>query len=186
MPLAWRRRKPLASLVVVMSSLPLLMLALADVKTVNFPQLVLFIPPYSVAAYAPRRPAVLGLAYSGLVLVANNLLQPSGGDASRVFTAGGMRRSRGASVASCGPAARRRPSSSTPPRCSPPSRVVGSCSRLPSSAPASPASSRRSIAHSVSAMIVQTQTAQRLLDDHPDEADAAMATIEDSRPTRAG
>lgn len=36
------------------------------------------------------------------------------------------------------------------------------------------------IAHSVSAMIVQTQTAQRLLDHHPEEADAAMATIEDT------
>jgi signal transduction histidine kinase len=36
------------------------------------------------------------------------------------------------------------------------------------------------IAHSVSAMIVQTQTAQRLLAGHPDDADAAMATIEDT------
>jgi signal transduction histidine kinase len=36
------------------------------------------------------------------------------------------------------------------------------------------------IAHTVSAMIVATQTAQLLLDDHPDDADAAMATIEDS------
>lgn len=61
-PLAWRRRKPLTSLIVVMSSVLLLMRALADVKTVNFPQLVLFIPPYSVAAYSTRRRALLGLA----------------------------------------------------------------------------------------------------------------------------
>jgi signal transduction histidine kinase len=166
-PLAWRRRAPLVSLVVVMSSVPPLILALADVKTVNFPQLVLFIAPYSVAAYAARRPALLGLGYTALVLVVNNVLQPSG-PSSWVFSAatcgatwgvGRILRGRRQTAAEEGgrqllAVAEQR------------SRIARDLQTL--------------IAHSVSTMIAQTQTAQQLLAVDASEADAAMATIEDS------
>ena len=176
-PLAWRRRNPLASLVVVMSSMPLLIVALADVKSVNFPQLVLFIAPYSVAAYSPRRRAQLGLAYTGLALVVSNLLEPSGAT-SWVFSAacvtpwavGRILATRREAAAELRHTAEmlaaeeggRELLAIAEQR----TRIARELQTL--------------IAHSVSAMIVQTQTAQRLLDDHPDEADAAMATIEDT------
>jgi len=177
-PLAWRRRNPLASLVAVMSSVSLLIVALADVKSVNFPQLVLFIAPYSVAAYSPRRRALLGLAYTGLVLVVSNLVEPSGAT-SWVF-----------SVAACvtpwgiGRILRARRETAAELRDTAEMLAAEEGGReLLAVAEQRTRIARELqtlIAHSVSAMIVQTQTAQRLLDDHPDEADAAMATIEDT------
>ena len=177
-PLAWRRRKPLASLVVVMPSLSLLMVALADVKTVNFPQLVLFIPPYSVAAYSIRRRALAGLAFAGLVLVANNLSQPSGAT-SWVF-----------SLAACGAPwgvgrilrARRETAAELKHTADMLAAEQGGRELLAIAEHRTRIARELQtlIAHSVSAMIVQTQTAQRLLDDHQEEADAAMATIEDT------
>jgi len=177
-PLAWRRRNPLASLVAVMSSVSLLIVALADVKSVNFPQLVLFIAPYSVAAYSPRRRALLGLAYTGLVLVVSNLVEPSGAT-SWVF-----------SVAACvtpwgiGRILRARRETAAELRHTAEMLAAEEGGReLLAVAEQRTRIARELqtlIAHSVSAMIVQTQTAQRLLDDHPDEADAAMATIEDT------
>ena len=177
-PLAWRRRNPLASLIVAMSCLPLLMVALADVKSVNFPQLVLFIPPYSVAAYSARRPALLGLAYSGLALATGNLLQPSGGT-SWVF-----------GLAACGVPwgvgrilrARRETANELRHTAETLAAEEGGRELLAIAEQRTRIARELQtlIAHSVSTMIVQTQTAQRLLDDNPDEADAAMATIEDT------
>lgn len=177
-PLAWRRRRPLASLVIVMSSVLLLVIALADVQTVNFPQLVLFIAPYSVAAYATRRPAVLGLAFTALTLVIGNVLEPAGAS-SWVFSVaaagapwgvGRILRSRRETAAELRHTAEmlaaeeggRELLAIAEQR----TRIARELQTL--------------IAHSVAAMIVQTQTAQRLLDDHSDEADEAMATIEDT------
>jgi signal transduction histidine kinase len=177
-PLAWRRRKPLASMVVVMSSVLLLTAALADVKTVNFPQLLLFIAPYSVAAYSERRRAVVGLAYTGLVLVASNLLEPSGAT-SWVF-----------SLATCGAPwgvgrilrGRRQLAAELKHTAELLAAEQGGRELLAIAEQRTRIARELQtlIAHSVSAMIVQTQTAQRLLDDHPDEADAAMATIEEA------
>lgn len=177
-PLAWRRRKPLASLVVVMSCLPLLMVALADVKSVNFPQLVLFIPPYSVAAYSPRRPALLGLAYAGLVIATGNVLEPSGGT-SWVF-----------GLAACGVPwvvgrimrARRETAAELRHTAETLAAEEGGRELLAIAEQRTRIARELQtlIAHNVSTMIVQTQTAQRLLHDHPDQADEAMATIEDT------
>jgi signal transduction histidine kinase len=177
-PLAWRRRRPLMSLVVAMSSVLLVMVALADVKTVNFPQLVLFIAPYSVAAYSARRRALLGLAYTGLVLVAGNLLEPSGAT-SWVF-----------GLAACGIPwsvgrilrARRETAAELEHRAEMLAAEQGGRELLALAEQRTRIARELQtlIAHSVSAMIVQTQTAQRLLADHPDEADAAMATIEET------
>lgn len=177
-PLAWRRRKPLASLVVVMSSALLLVVALADVKSVDFPQLVLFIPPYSVAAYSTRPRALLGLGYGGLILVGSNLLEPSGAT-SWVFSA-----------AACGAPwgvgrilrARRETAAELKHTAEMLDAEQGGRELLAIAEQRTRIARELQtlIAHSVAAMIVQTQTAQRLLDDRPDEADAAMATIEDT------
>jgi signal transduction histidine kinase len=177
-PLAWRRRNPLASLVVVMSCLPLLMVALADVKSVNVPQLVLFIPPYSVAAYSARRPALLGLAYAGLVIATGNVLEPSGGT-SWVF-----------GLAACGVPwvvgrimrARRETAAELRHTAETLTAEEGGRELLAIAEQRTRIARELQtlIAHNVSTMIVQTQTAQRLLHDHPDQADEAMATIEDT------
>lgn len=177
-PLAWRRRKPLATLVVVMSSVPLIVTALADVKTVNFPQLVLFIAPYSVAAYSARPRALLGLGYSGMVLVANNVLEPSAAS-SWVF-----------SVAACAVPwgvgrilrARRETAAELTHTAEMLAAEQGGRELLAIAEQRTRIARELQtlIAHSVSTMIVQTQTAQRLLKDQPDEADGAMATIEDT------
>ena len=61
-PLAWRRRAPLRSECVVMLCLVLLVAGgLADMQDLTFPQVALFIPTYSVAAYSSRRNALTGL-----------------------------------------------------------------------------------------------------------------------------
>ena len=177
-PLAWRRRMPLASLVVVMTSALLLMVALADVKTVNFPQLVLFIAPYSVAAYADAPRARLGLAYTGLVIVAGNVLQPSG-SASWVFglAACGVPWSVGRLLRS-----RREAASQLRHTADMLAAEQGGRELLAIAEERTRIAQELQtlIAHSVSAMIVQTQTAQRLLEENSDEADDAMATIEEN------
>jgi len=177
-PLAWRRRAPLISLVLVMSSVPLLILALADVTTVNFPQLVLFIAPYSVAAYSTQRRALVGLGYTGLVLVVNNLLQPSGAS-SWVF-----------SVVTCGATwgvgrvlrARRQTAVELKHTAETLAAEEGGRELLAVAEQRTRIARELQtlIAHSVSTMIVQTQTAQRLLDVDRGQADSAMATIEES------
>lgn len=177
-PLAWRRRAPLASLVAVMSCVPLIIVGLADVKTVNFPQLVLFIAPYSVAAYSQRRRALLGLGYTGLVLVANNLLEPAA-TSSWVFSAA-------ACVVpwSIGRILRARRDTAEQLKHTAETLAAEEGGReLLAVAEQRTRIARELqtlIAHNVSAMIVQTQIAQRLLDARPEEADAAMATIEET------
>jgi signal transduction histidine kinase len=177
-PLAWRRRRPLLSMIISTSSVPLLIVALADVTTVNFPQLVPFIATYSVAAYSGRRGALLGLAYAGLVHVVNNLLEPSGAT-SWVF-----------GIVSCAAAW-------GVGRILRAHRVTGAELKHTADLLAAEQGGRELlaiaeqrtriaqelqtlIAHSVAAMIVETQTARHLLAEDPDQAEAAMATIEEN------
>ena len=177
-PLAWRRRRPLAALVVVMTSLLLLMAALKDVTAVNVPQLVLFIAPYSVAAYSARRPAMLGLVYAELVVVAGNLVQPASAT-SWVF-----------SLAACGATwgigrmIRERRETAAELRHTAETLAAEEGGReLLAVAEQRTRIARELqtlIAQSVSTMILQTQTAQRLLADDADAADEAMAAIEDT------
>lgn len=177
-PLAWRRRRPLVCMVVAISSVPLLMVALADVPTVNFPQLVPFIATYSVGAHAARRGAVLGLAYALALNVANNLIEPSGAT-SWVF-----------GIVACtapwsvGRLLRARRTTATELK-----RTADLLAAEQDGRELLAIAEQRTriarelqtlIAHSVAAMIVQTQTARRLLEDDPDEAEAAMATIEET------
>ena len=175
-PLAWRRLAPLTSLVIVMSNV-LLLTSAAGLHATNFPQLVLFVGPYSVAAHSPRRRAVLGLAYAVLVLVASNLLNPSGGT-SWVFSlaigtgapwaVGRMLRARRKTAAKLEHTAAllvaEEGSRELLAIAEQRSRIARELQTL--------------IAQGVSTMIVQTQAAQRLLADRPNEADAAMQAIE--------
>ncbi len=153
-------------------------MALADVTTVNFPQLVPFIATYSVAAYSARRDATLGLAYAALVNAVNNLLAPSGATSwvfgivscAAPWAVGRILRARRATAAELKRTADllaaeeggRELLAIAEQR----TRIARELQAL--------------IAHSVAAMFVQTQTARRLLDDDPEAAEAAMATIEET------
>jgi len=177
-PLVWRRRAPLISLIAVKASVLVLSVSLADIQTVNFPQLVLFIAPYSVAAYSPRSRALPGLAISIAAISAVNVLSPSGasswvfsfGVCSASWITGRIMRAHRALAAEL-----ERTSD----------RITAEREGRELLAIAEQRTSiarelQTLVANSVSTMIVQTQAAQRLLDQDSDEADAAMATIEDT------
>ena len=60
-PIAWRRRAPLAVACVVMTATVALAALLPEFNSLASPMFVLFIPPYSVAANEGRRRALAGL-----------------------------------------------------------------------------------------------------------------------------
>ena len=180
-PIAWRRRAPLACASVVMVCVFALTVSLNDVRNVTTPQLVLFIVPYSVAAYSSRARAVLGLAICIIAIAAANLVEPGLSSASSwVFSlgistvpswvTGRILRARRALAAELRRTNERIIAEQhgremlaiTEQR----TRIARELQAL--------------VANSVSAMIVQTQAAQRLLIEVPDDADRAMAVIEDT------
>jgi len=178
-PLAWRRSAALTSLVLVESSLFLLAAySLADVASVNLPQLMLFVAPYSVAAYAERSPALVGLLYAGLIAAAINVVNPSGvtswvfslGAGGAAWTTGRILRTHRASTAALERTNDRLAAESGARELL---AIAEQRTRIARELQAL-------IAESVSTMIVQTRTAQRLLDQHSDRADAAMETIENT------
>jgi signal transduction histidine kinase len=87
-PFAWRRRAPLLTTCVVMSCLALFLIGgAADIKDPTFPQVVLFLAPYSVAAYALRSSALVGLA-ACLAAVSGVLIAISAPVSAGVFVIG--------------------------------------------------------------------------------------------------
>lgn len=177
-PLAWRRTAPLASAIAVKTGVLLLVISLSDVQSVNFPQLVLFITPYSVAAYSHRARALVGLAYAGVIICAVNLTTTSN-PASWVFSVG-------VCLASWGTGRiirSRRALSVELKRVSEQIVAEREGRELLAIAEQRTRIARELhaiVATSVSSMIVQTQAAQRLLPDDPELADEAMATIEET------
>ena len=177
-PLAWRRRAPLLTAVIVMTSILLIVISLSAVQNVNSAQLVLFIVPYSVAAYSTRTRALLGLAYSGAIICAVNLISApaasswvfSVGVAAASWTIGRIIRSHRELAAqlqrSTDRIAAEREGRELLAIAEQRTRIARELQTL--------------VAASVSTMIVQTQAAQRLLDDDLAQADTAMATIENT------
>jgi len=180
-PIAWRRRAPLACASIVMTCVFVLSVSPTDVTNVTTPQLVLFIVPYSVAAYSSRARATLGLAICVIAIAAGNLLGTgTSGVSSWVF-------SLGASTAASWVTGRifraRRTLAAELRRTN--ERIIAEQHGREMLAIAEQRTRiarelQALVANSVSAMIVQTQAAQRLLVEVPEDADAAMATIEDT------
>ena len=180
-PIAWRRRAPLACASIVMVCVFVLTVTPNDVHNVSTPQLVLFIAPYSVAAYSPRNRALLGLVICVAAVAAGNLLAPGGpGGSSWVFGIG-------ISIAPSWVIGRtlraRRTLSAELRRTN--ERIIAEQHGREMLAIAEQRTRiarelQALVANSVSVMIVQTQAAQRLLVEMPGDADAAMAMIEDT------
>lgn len=175
-PIAWRRRAPLAVACCVMAAVVALALVLPAFNALTSPMFVLFIPPYSVAAYEHCRRALAGvvICLAGAILV--NLLHPDG-LSSVVFSTGMV----GASWA-VGRALRSR-------------RRLADELHLTAQRLASEEEGRErlavaderariarelnaAVARSISQMVVQSEAARRLLEVDPERADAAMAGLE--------
>jgi signal transduction histidine kinase len=174
--LAARRKAPLASAGVAMVGVLVLALSLSHLRGINSPQLVLFVAPYSVAAYSPRVRAVAGLAVSIAAVSALSARTPSE-TSGWVFTigvcggswvAGRFMRARRALAAELRQTNERIAAETNGREAL---AIAGQRTRIAREL-------QILVAHSVSTMIVQSQAAQQLLDQDSDQADAAMASIE--------
>jgi signal transduction histidine kinase len=174
--LAARRKAPLAAASVAMMGVVILALSLSHLSDINSPQLVLFVAPYSVAAYSPRLRAIAGLTVCIAAASALSARSLSGMPAW-IFTlsvcgcawvAGRFMRARRALAAELHQT-NERIAAETDGRET--LAIAGQRTRIAQEL-------QILVAHSVSTMIVQSQAAQRLLDQDPDQADAAMERIE--------
>jgi signal transduction histidine kinase len=86
-PLVWRRRAPLLVTCLMMTAIVLLVVTLPDLGNLTSPALVALIPAYSVAAYAERLRASIGLAVCLVGFATPNIFHASGID-SWVFSIG--------------------------------------------------------------------------------------------------
>jgi len=173
---AARRKAPLATATVAMAGIVVLALSLSQLTDINSPQLVLFVAPYTVAAYSPRIRAVAGLAVCIAAMSALSAVSASK-TSGWVFTigvcgcswvAGRFMRARRALAAEL-LQTNERIAAETDGRetlaiADQRTRIAQELQIL--------------VAHSVSTMIVQSEAAQRLLDQDSDQADAAMERIE--------
>jgi signal transduction histidine kinase len=179
-PIAWRRRAPLAVACVVMVMLILLKAIFSDFHQLSVPLFALFIPPYTVAAYQSRGRAVLGLAVSVAgPCVLNAMGSGSGSLAFAIGMPSGswatgrvLRARRILAVELRNKAKRIAAEREDRERLA----VADERSRIARELHAV-------VATTVSAMVVQTDAAQRLLDIDAARADEAMASIEEAGRT---
>ena len=176
-PIAWRRRAPLAVACVVMTMLIVLKSIDGEFHHLTVPLFAVFIPPFSVAAYQPRSRALSGLivCLAG-PCVLNAIGSGSGslafaiGAPSASWAAGRVLRARRLQVAALVVKATRM---ETERRDRERLAVADEHSRIARELHAV-------VATTVSAMVVQTEAAQRLVDVDAAQADVAMATIEEA------
>jgi signal transduction histidine kinase len=176
-PIAWRRRAPLAVACVVMSMLILLKAIDSDFHRLSVPLAALFILPFTVAAYESRQRAVLGLAVCVTGPCVLNAMGPGSGSLAFAigmpvasWATGRVLRARRMLAVELRHkakyiAAEREDRERL--------AVVDERSRIARELHAV-------VATTVSAMVVQTDAAQRLLDVDAVRADDAMASIEEA------
>jgi signal transduction histidine kinase len=89
----WRRRAPLAVVLVFFAALTVESLLGVSLHRPNYPFLAALVALYSLGAYAPLRPALVGLAVALAGIAANVALEPEGSYnefiATFIFVAGG-------------------------------------------------------------------------------------------------
>jgi signal transduction histidine kinase len=176
-PLVWRRRAPLACACLTMGLAVLMTATLTDVTTLGIPQFVLVIATYTVAAYEPRTRAVIGLAVCLVAVWALVALTRHTSVGQFAYPTGSFAL---AWVVGRAVRARRRLNEELG------RKVQRIAAERESRELLAVADERTRIARelhavvagSVSAMVVQTEAAQQLLDEDLDRADAAMAAVE--------
>jgi signal transduction histidine kinase len=176
-PIAWRRRAPLEVACVVMTMLIVLKAIDSDFHQLTVPLFSVFIPPFSVAAYESRQRALLGLA---VCVIGPSILNAIGsgsgslafaiGIPSASWATGRLVRARGILAAELRSKSKRIAAEREDRERL---AVADERSRIARELHAV-------VATTVSAMVVQTDAAQRLLDVDPARADDAMASIEEA------
>ena len=172
---AWRRRAPLASVVVAYTAAVVLSAWWTPIDVLAAALLILIVPSYSVAAWADRRRALVGLGVAVAGAAAVNALHANGGS-DYVFTTAtislswfagrAIRGRRLLAVALTDKARRLEAEREDRARLA----VADERTRIARELHAV-------VANSVSAMVVQAEGAQHLLDD-PDRAEPSIAAIE--------
>jgi signal transduction histidine kinase len=178
-PIIWRRLAPeISGCIVIISFSVLVTWGIPDVANIYSPLFSLFIPTYSIAAYAPRRSGVTGLLVCECALVAALAISESPapawvlvlGAAGASFVVGRVMRARRRLAVELAHTneqitaereARERLAVAEQR-----TRIAIELEEL--------------VANSVSDMIVQARAAQTLLDERPAQADEAMSTLEDT------
>jgi signal transduction histidine kinase len=176
-PIAWRRQAPLEVACVVMAMLIVLKAIDGDFHQLTVPLFAVFIPPFSVAAYESRRRALVGLA---VCVIGPCILNAIGSGSGSLAFAIGLPSASWAT----GRVLRARRLQAV--------ELIGKAQRIAAEREdrerLAVADERSQIARelhavvatTVSAMVVQTDAAKRLLDLDPTRADEAMASIEDA------
>lgn len=177
-PVAWRRRAPLAVACCAMTAVVALAAALPEFNSLTSPMFVLFIPPYSVAAYERRRRALAGLVICLAGVVVVNLLRPDGltsivfstGVAGAAWAVGRALRSRRQLATELQLTAKRLAAEEDGRE-----RLAVADERTRIARELNAA-----VARSISQIVVQSDAAERLLEIDLVRADAAMAALEDA------
>lgn len=176
-PLAWRRRAPLPVAGIVMAMLVLLKAIYVDFHALSFPLVAVFIPPYSVGTGESRARALVGLAVCLAGVFAVHAVGSDSGSFAFIcamviasWTAGRILHTRRIIAATLERktdriAAERADRERL--------AVIDERSRIARELHAV-------VAAAVSAMVVQTHAAQRLLAVDADRADEAMESIEET------
>ncbi len=176
-PLAWRRRAPLPVAMVVMAMLVVLKAIDGDFHELSFPLFAVLIPPYSVGAGEPRGRALVGLAVCLAGVFAVHAVGSDSGSFAFIvammmasWAAGQVVRARRVAAATFkGKADRITAERADRERLA----VIDERSRIARELHAV-------VATAVSAMVVQTDAAQRLLAVDAARADEAMESIEEA------
>jgi signal transduction histidine kinase len=176
LPVAWRRRAPLLATSVVMGVTVALSFSAVYRMNLVMPNYAVFVLPYTVAAYEPRRRALTGLAVCWAAIVAGNVISGSGA-ASWVFALCVCSASW-----SAGRVLRARRELATRLRWTAERLELERVDRERLAVAEERARIARAlqtvIVRSLTAMVVQSQAAQRLLEADLDRAETAMAAIE--------
>ena len=178
-PLVWRRRAPLAYACLTMGLAVLITATLTDLTALGIPQFLLIIAAYTVGAYEPQTRALVGLAVSLAAVWALDAMTRHTSVSELAFHTGTLAASWAFGRALRAHRLLREELGRKTERIADEREsrellaVADERTRIARELHAV-------VAGSVSAMVVQTEAAQHLLDQDLDRADAAMAAVEEA------
>jgi signal transduction histidine kinase len=174
LPLAFRRRAPVLTVLIVV-----LAFALGGdwVEETNVGFVVLLLASYSVGAHASRARAVVGAAVLGAVMAAAVLIDGDGGDLPFVLFTVGMPWLAGRAVRQYRERAERLEELAERLEGE---RVVGARLAVAEERQRMAAELHDAVGHAVSTMVVQAGAAEEVLADDPERARAALAAVQHS------
>ena len=178
-PVVWRRQAPLGAAFAVFAVACVLDASAAGRTNLQVPQFAVFIPPYAVAAYLPRRQAFVGLVVLLVGVCVHNMVSigPSNGVTGWVFGLGMC----SAAWASGRAVRGRRQLAAKLTRTAElisAERELGERLAIADERTRIASELQAVVAHSITAMVVQSGAAQRLLDTDLPRAQDAIGVVE--------